>query len=137
MRICNRNLTALQRRTMQLIGAMMAICGGLGGILPKIERSHFSTLTYCVIALLAITPIIGVMIVIARYLAAEKDEYLRHLVVQSILWGFGLVMVIDTFLGYIIVGYNSPHVPALTAFNLEIFLITAAIALRIQLWRNR
>jgi hypothetical protein len=136
MRVCNKNLTAVQRRSMQLIAAMMALCGGLGGILPRIERSHFSTATYCLIAALAVTPIIGTMIVIARYLDGEKDEYLRHIVTQSILWGFGLVMVIDTFLGYVI-EYHSPHIPVLTALNLEIFLITAAIALRIQLWRNR
>jgi hypothetical protein len=136
MRVCNKNLTAFQRRSMQLIGAMMAICGGLTGVFPKIERSHFSTATFCVIAFIAVTPIIGTMVVIARYLAGEKDEYLRHIVMQSILWGLGLVMVIDTFLAYVI-EYPSPHVPVITAFNLEIFIITAAIALRIQLWRNQ
>jgi hypothetical protein len=136
MRLCNKNLHPLQRRSMQLIGAMMAICGGFTAIFPKIERSHFSTATYCLIAALAVTPIIGTMIVIARYLDGEKDEYLRHIVTQSILWGFGLVMVVDTFLGYVI-EYQSPHIPVLTALNLEIFLIVSAIALRIQLWRNR
>ena len=136
MRLCNRNLTGLQRRSLALVGSMMAICAGTGGIFSRIERSHFSAPTYYVIALFAVTPIIGAMVVIARYLAAEKDEYLRHIVVQSILWGLGLVMVIDTFLGYVI-EHASPHIPALTAFNMEIFLITAAIALRIQLWRNQ
>ena len=136
MRVCNRNLTDLQRRSIALTGAMMAVCAGMGGLFSKIERSHFSTPTYYGIALVAVMPIIGTMIVIARYIASEKDEYLRHIVVQSILWGLGLVMVIDTFLGYI-VEYASPHVPVLTTFNMEIFLITAAIALRIQLWRNQ
>jgi Na+-driven multidrug efflux pump len=136
MRLCNKNLNPFQRRSMQLIGAMMAICGGFTSIFSKIERSHFSTATYCLIAALAVTPIIGTMIVIARYLDGEKDEYLRHIVTQSILWGFGLVMVVDTFLGYVI-EYQSPHIPVLTALNLEIFLIVSAIALRIQMWRNQ
>lgn len=136
MRICNRNLTYLQRRSISLVGSMMAVCAGMGGLFSRIERSHFSTPTYYLIALFAVTPIVGTMIVIARYLTSEKDEYLRHLVVQSILWGLGLVMVVDTYLGYVI-EHTSPHVPVLTAFNMEIFLITAAIALRIQLWRNQ
>jgi hypothetical protein len=115
---------------------MMASCAGITAIFPKIEASHFTVGVYVGIAAISVLPIIGTMIVIARYLAGETDEYLRHIVTQSILWGFGLVMVIDTFLGYIAV-YHSPHVPFLTAFNLEVFLITSAIALRIQLSRNR
>jgi hypothetical protein len=115
---------------------MMAICGAFTAIFPRIERNNFLPATYYGIALIAVLPIIGVMVVIARYMSAEKDEYLRHIVVQSILWGFGFVMVIDTYLAYVI-EYHSFHVPFFTALNLEIFLITAAIALRIQLGRNR
>jgi hypothetical protein len=136
MRFCNNGLNPFQRRTMQLIGAMMSLCAGVTAVFPKIERDHFSSITYYLIAAIAVMPIIGTMIVIARYLAREKDEYLRHIVVRSILWGFGVVMVADTFLSYV-VEYHSFHVPFFTALNLEIFLITSAIALRIQLWRNR
>jgi hypothetical protein len=136
MPLCNQSVTPFQRRYIQLIGAMMAISGGLTGIFPRIDRNHFSTAVFCVIAIVAVTPIIGTLMVIARYLKGEKDEYLRYIVVQSILSGFGTVMVLGTFFGYVL-PFSSLHVPLLTVVNLEIFLITAAIALRIQLWRNR
>jgi hypothetical protein len=132
---CNRNFNAFQRRSMQLIGAMLGCSVALGVSFHSVERDHFSIATYYGIAALAAVPIIGTMIVIARYLAGEKDEYLRNLVVRAILWGLGMVMVADTFLGYI-VEYRSLHLPYLT-LNMDIFVVTAILSLRIQLWQNR
>jgi hypothetical protein len=136
MRFCNKSLSAFQRRSVQLIGSMLGFCVAISvGPHVFLERHHFSAATYFGIAVLATIPIIGTLIVIARYLAGEKDEYLRSLVVRSILWGFGVVMIIDTLLAYL-VEYHSIDIP-FGLFNMEIFIVTAAIALRIQLWRNR
>jgi hypothetical protein len=136
MSLCKRNLTAFQRRSIQLIGSMLGFCVAIGvGPHVLLERHHFSTAAYFGIAVLATIPIIGTLIIISRYLAGEKDEYLRSLVVQSILWGFGVVMIVDTLLAYL-VEYHSIDIP-FGLFNMEIFIVTAAIALRIQLWRNR
>lgn len=136
MRFCNKSLSAFQRRSVQLIGSMLGFCVAISvGPHVFLVRHHFSAATYFGIAVLATIPIIGTLIVIARYLAGEKDEYLRSLVVRSILWGFGVVMIIDTLLAYL-VEYHSIDIP-FGLFNMEIFIVTAAIALRIQLWRNR
>ena len=136
MRFCNKSLSAFQRRSVQLIGSMLGFCVAISvGPHVFLERHHFSAATYLGIAVLATIPIIGTLIVIARYLAGEKDEYLRSLVVRSILWGFGVVMIIDTLLAYL-VEYHSIDIP-FGLFNMEIFIVTAAIALRIQLWRNQ
>jgi hypothetical protein len=79
------------------------------------------------------------LVVIARYLTGETDEYLRSLVVRSILWGFGVVMIADTIIGYLIAyqAEEAIHLRSLGVLNLELFIITGAIALRVQLWRNR
>ena len=136
MSYCKKNLNPFQRRSMQLIGAMLGSSVAIGVALQEFSGgSHVTSVTYDLTAVLASVPIIGTLIVIGRYLAGEKDEYLRQLVVQSVLWGFGLVMVADTFLGYI-VEYHSIHLP-FGLLNMDIFVITAMIALRIQLWRNR
>jgi len=136
MEVCNKGLTAFQRRPMQLIGSMMGTCVALSVALQILFEHHrFSRATYFGVALLAAVPIAGTLIVIARYLQGEKDEYLRNIVVQAILWGFGLVMVADTFLGYVV-----EYQPVRFAFgiiNMDIFVITGMIAVRIQLWRNR
>jgi hypothetical protein len=136
MSLCHRNLTPFQRRSMQRIGGMIGGCVSLS-LFPELffDPKHFAPATHFAVAFLATFPVIGTLVVIARYLAGETDEYLRNLVVQSIMWGAGLVMVADTFLGYI-VEYMPLHIQ-FGVFNLELFIITGAIALRVQLWRNR
>jgi hypothetical protein len=80
-------------------------------------------------------PIIMTVVVIAQYLSRETDEYLRGLVVKSILWGFGVLMIVDTLLGYLVAfaTMDSIHLRSLGVFNLEVFIVTAAIAFRIRL----
>jgi small-conductance mechanosensitive channel len=136
MSLCNRNLTPFQRRSMQRIGGMLGGCVALS-LFPELflDPRHFSLATQLAVAILSTFPVIGTMVVIARYLAGETDEYLRSIVIQSILWGLGLVMVADTFFGYI-VEYHPSHLP-IGIFNMDIFVITGMISLRIQLWRNR
>jgi hypothetical protein len=136
MRNCNRQINAFQRRSMQLIGSMMAVCAALSfGSRTLFDPKHYSPATHFAIEIIATIPIIGTLMVIAHYLTAETDEYLRSLVVRSILWGFGLVMVSDTLLGSL-VQYHSMDLP-FGLLNMDIFVVTAIISLRIQLWRNQ
>jgi hypothetical protein len=117
----------------------MAICASLSLALHEVPPNHFLSSTYFAVALIGASPVVLTLVVIARYLAGETDEYLRSLVVRSILWGFGLVMITDTVLGYLIAYQAIPFVylRSLGVLDLELFIVTAAIALRIQLWRNR
>jgi hypothetical protein len=136
MLFCNRSFNAFQRRTMQLVGGMLGFCVALSvGPRALLEYRHLNSLTFYAIAVLATLPIVGTLIVIARYLARETDEYLRSLVVTAILWGFGVVMITDTLLGSL-VEHHSMDIP-FGLFNMDIFVVTAMIALRIQLWRNQ
>jgi len=136
MSFCKKNLNPFQRRSMQLIGAMLASCVSVSVVFQMLfEHEHFSTVTFFGIALLSTVPIVGTMIVIARYLARETDEYLRSLVVRSILWAFGAVMVADTFLGYV-VEYHAFRLP-FGILNMDIFVATGTIVLGVQLRRNQ
>jgi hypothetical protein len=136
MLFCNRNFNAFQRRTMQLVGGMLGVCAALSfGSRTLFDPKHFSSATHFAIEVIATIPIIGTLMVIARYLTGETDEYLRSLVVRSILWGFGLVMVTDTLLGSL-VQYHSMDL-SFGLLNMDIFVVTAIISLRIQLWRNQ
>jgi hypothetical protein len=139
MELRHRNLSSLQRRTVALIGSSFGICAALSLSLHEVPLHHFAAVTYGVIAIIGATPILMTIVVLARYLTHETDEYLRSVVVRSLLWGFGIAMILDTVLGYLIAfaSMDSIHLRSLGVFNLEIFVITAAIALRIQLWRNR
>jgi hypothetical protein len=135
MRACSKNLSAFQLRSMRQVGGMLAACVAVTTGVPALtDNNHLSATTHFVLGLLAVIPIIGTMIVIARYLAGETDEYLRSLVVRSILWGFGIVMVADTLL-CALVEYHPNHLP-FGLLNMDIFVVTSMIALRLQLWSN-
>ena len=136
MQFCKKDLTPFQLRHLRLIGAMLAASVVLTSGVPALyARSEPSDGVFLILGLLAAGPIIGSMIVISRYLRGETDEYLRSLIVRSILCGFGMVMVADTLIGTI-VEYHSHHAP-FGLFNMDIFVVTSMIALRIQLWRNQ
>jgi hypothetical protein len=136
MLLCNKAISPFQRNSMRKVGAMLAACVSISASFPALlNNSSISPTAKSVMGILTVLPIIGVLLVVARYLSGETDEFLRNLVVQSILWGFGLVMVTDTVLGSI-VEYWPLHLP-FGLLNMDLFIVTAMIAMRIQLWRNR
>jgi hypothetical protein len=91
-------------------------------------------LTY-VLATLAAIPVIGVIAVVGRSLARETDEFIRMMVVQALLWGLGVTFVADTFLGCLF-AYPSIYT-LIPPLNLDLFVVTAGVAVRVQMWRNR
>jgi hypothetical protein len=135
MRLCRRDLSPYQRRSVRTIEIMMGISIALSIILQAIiERHNLSLATRYGMAVLSITPIMMTIILIARYLNGEKDEYMRNLVVQSMLWGLGMVMIADAFFSYIDI-----HTLILPLGNtsMNAFIVTTSIALEIKLWRNQ
>lgn len=139
MGLGSKHLSSLQRSTVAGIAATMAISSSLSLEFHAIPSNHFASITYLVIATLGAVPIIVTMFLIGRYLLRETDEYIRSVVIQSLLWGFGLVVVADTILGYMI-AFESVlpiHLRTLGIFNMEIFVIATAVALRIRLWSDR
>ena len=86
------------------------------------------------IALLSIAPVIATILLLARYLRGEKDAYVRNLVVESMLWGLGAVLIAHTFFSYfqpdgslIPIGNISP----------DIFVLAVSAKLEVKLWRNQ
>ena len=135
MPYCRRHLSAYQRRSLRTIETMMGICIAVSIILQAIlERHNLSISTRYGIAVLSIVPVIATILLIARYLRGEIDEYMRNLVVQSMLWGLGLVLVADTFFSYV-----EPYTLLIPYGNisLDIFVLSASITLEIKLWRSR
>jgi hypothetical protein len=136
MGILHRNISPLQRRTIRLFGANLAITAGLAlAIHDFFNSQHPATVLVYLLALLPTLPVIGIVVVVGRYLARETDEYIRMMVVQSLLWGLGVTFVTDTFMGSLF-AYPSLYriIPTL---NIDLFCVTTGVALRIQLWRNR
>jgi len=136
IQLCNKQLSPLQRRTMALFGANL----GLTAVFSLATRDLFqqenpSTLLVYLAAILPTIPVAGVVVVVSRYLTRETDDFIRMLVVQSLLWGLGITFVVDTYLGGL---FANPQIFRLIPIlNIDLFCVSVGVAVRIQLWRNR
>jgi VIT1/CCC1 family predicted Fe2+/Mn2+ transporter len=136
MAFCNRHLSPLQRRSLGLFSANLLLTAALVLIAQiRYEQAHASMVLTYVLATLAAISVIVVIAVVGRYLARETDEFVRMMVVQALLWGLGVTFVADTFLGCLF-AYPSVYT-LIPPLNLDLFVVSAGVALRIQMWRNR
>jgi hypothetical protein len=135
MRFCRRQLSAYQRRSMRAIETMMGITIAVSILLQAILVKHnLSIAVRYGLALLAIAPVVATIVLVARYLRRENDEYMRNLVVESMLWGLGFVLVADSFFNFVrpysfLIPYGN--------LSLDIFVITTSYTLEWKLWRNQ
>ena len=75
------------------------------------------------LALLPALPIVGMIVVGGLYLAEEKDEFVRDVTVQSLLWGIGETLAITTVWGFLEDFVNVPHLDLYLVFPLFLFLV--------------
>lgn len=137
MLFCRRKqLTSLQRNTMLCFSVGLLIVVGLSMVSRYVMNSGFAGrgITY-LLAFVSVVPLVFIILVIARYLSRETDEFIRMLVIQALLCGFGTTMVADTFGGFL-AQRGFFEVP-LQIFNIDLFCISAMITFRILLWRSR
>jgi hypothetical protein len=145
MLLCNKNLTPLQRRSLQRMGAALLLTvvtnlstpnpanpfrelfPGLAQLNPS--HAHSSVLLVGLLSALSVLPVLLAVWVAARYLAAEPDEFIRALVVQALLWGFAVTMAGSAIAGVLMNIYSSPF--PLTLLNADLFFASSLIAFRI------
>ena len=136
IQLCNKQLSPLQRRTMALFGANLGLTAVFSlATRDLFQQAHPSTLLVYLAAILPTIPVAGVVVVVSRYLTRETDDFIRMLVVQSLLWGLGITFVVDTYLGGL---FAHPQIFRLIPIlNIDLFCVSVGVAVRIQLWRNR
>jgi hypothetical protein len=122
--LCNKNMTPLQRRSMQRMGAalMLTVLTNLStpnlpnplrdffpGFSQRIPSyAHSSVLLAGLLAALSVLPVLLAVWVAGRYLAAEPDEFIRALVVKALLWGFAVTMAGNAIAGVLMNIYARP-----------------------------
>src|ERR1700761_55981 len=119
-----KNLTPLQRRTIQRVSAVLCLTivvnfSGAGVTNPALNLfpalkgilAHPSPGLAVLLSLLALLPIVLAVWIAASYLKAEPDEFVRMLVVQALLWGFAVTMAGDAILGVVNTLYPGGPLP--------------------------
>ncbi|MGO9775889.1 MAG: hypothetical protein ACLQGT_11025 [Terracidiphilus sp.] len=86
-------------------------------------------------AILITLPTIAFIVIYGLYLAEEKDEFQRTVLVQSMLWGIGATLIFTTFWGLLENSNLVPHLPMYWA-QVPFYLFTA-IATAVNRWRYR
>ncbi|MGD0630386.1 MAG: hypothetical protein ABR987_13605 [Terracidiphilus sp.] len=129
-------LKPLQRRSGILFGTLLILTMlTFMAAHAAVQHSAFSEPVRRFIELLPTVPVAAMIIVVGRYLRRETDEFVRILVVQSLLWGLGATMVGDIVFGVIFEDFHTYGITQI--YNIDVFCITAWCALFIQLRRNR
>jgi hypothetical protein len=132
---CNE-LKPLQRRSGARFGTLLIVTMLTFACAHEAQEYHlFSKTILNLIELLPAIPVAAMIYVVGRYLRQETDEFLRMIVTQSLLWGLGVTMIGDIVFGVVFEDFSTHGLSQI--YNIDVFCITALLALFIQLRRNQ
>jgi hypothetical protein len=128
----NRNFSPMQRRSLAKFGSLMLLAVAMLAV-AHWAAEHGTVAKSLVLDLLPAFPIMMMILVVSQYLTRETDEFIRLLVMRSLLWGIGATMVADVVLAA--VGSDPRGLHFAVVFNIDVFVVTVGVAMRVQLWR--
>ncbi|HMF54495.1 MAG TPA: hypothetical protein VK593_09105 [Edaphobacter sp.] len=151
MALCKKNLTPLQRRSIQRMGSAMILTlltnlstpnlpNPLFDVFPRlspflVRHEHSSALVVVLMAMVSALPILAAVWIAGRYLTQEPDEFIRSLVTRSLLWGFAATMA-GTAAMSVWMNVSSRPFP-LMVLNADLFFLSSALAFRWMQWSYR
>jgi hypothetical protein len=147
---CNKNLTALQRRSLRQVGGVLLLTvvtnltpshapNPLLDLFPGLDhwlaQQHASVGLAGLFSAVALLPIVLAVSIAASYLRAEPDEFMRMLLVRALLWGFVITMAGDAVLSVLTMLYARPF--PISLLNADVFFISTGLAFRALQWSYR
>lgn len=102
---------AVRRYNRGMLAASLAYILGMGIAVWLTDAVGLDGTILWVIAFLPILPIFAMIWVMARYIADEDDEYLRHLAVMANMGGLSLVLALASLWGFLEEFALVPHAP--------------------------
>lgn len=87
------------------------------------SRYHLTGALAYLLAVLPALPIVAMVVVVGLYLAEEKDEFQRTVLVQSLLWGIGATLSVTTVWGFLENFVQVPHLDLYLVFPLFWFFV--------------
>jgi hypothetical protein len=111
----------------------------LDGMMAYLGFHHFhlqpSGLPAFLCALLMASPLVAFILIYGLYLSEEKDEFLRAIQVQSMLWSIGITLTVTSIWGPLEKFHLVPHLEI--TWLQFLFMVPMAIANAVNHWRNR
>jgi hypothetical protein len=118
---------------MWIMAAFCVLFSFVAALVFRLCHPH-GVLSYLV-AVLPALPIIGALVYTGVYLAEEKDEFQRNLLVQSLLGGTGGILAVVTAWGYMVDFAHAPQMDLVWVYPL--FWLFAGISYGIVRSRYR
>lgn len=109
---------AVRRYLLRFFAAMGAYAAVLVIVISYLVRFHPSRPVVYFLAALPALPIIGIIVVVALYLAEEKDEFQRTVLERSLLWGMGGTLATTSVWGFLEMYSNVRHISSFYVFPL-------------------
>jgi len=70
------------------------------------------------IAVAPAVPILAVIAIMGLYIKEETDEFQRNVLIESMLWGFGVTLSVTTVCGFLEIYVHTPPLQSFWAFPL-------------------
>lgn len=130
---CVQKNPAVRRYLLRFFVAMGAYVAILVSVILYLVRFHPSGPVVYLLAALPALPIIGIIVVVALYLADEKDEFQRTMLERSLLWGIGATLATTSVWGFLEMYSKVQHISSFYVFPLFwAFVGISGVALRLQ-----
>jgi hypothetical protein len=112
----NSKTPALRNYLRRFVPAMVGYVVVLSASLHAIEAYHPKGPLLWVLGVAPALPLLGVIAAMGMYLMEETDEFLRTVLVQSMLWGIGITLALATAWGFLENVGALPHFPLYLIF---------------------
>ena len=132
----NKDLSQFQRRSLQLFSSSIILTAFLTLMVRTWFKDYHPAGPFAwLLALVPALPFVGTVIIASRYIAREKDEFIRAQVLLALLQGSFITLVVTVVYSFLQNFLDIPGPPAM--FYVDIFLVASMIALRIHLRRGQ
>ena len=116
--ICTPKNAAMRRYTVRFLAVMSLYALFLVGTVWSFVHLHPTGLPAYLLAILPSLPIIGALVVVGLYVSEEKDEFLRSVFLQSMIWSIGATLTVTTVWGFLENFVQVPHMELYLVFPL-------------------
>jgi len=112
----NRHSPAGRRYLKRFIPAMVAYLVLIFGASFAFRDPGLSGPLAWAIAVAPALPIVAVIAIMGLYIKEETDEFQRRILIESMLWGFGVTLTVTTVSGFLEMYVHTPGLQSFWAF---------------------